>query len=148
MPWIPDPRRRWRLFARCAVTTPIIAVIGGSGWAWRELPSITIPDPTTASMGGATPLPTLDPQAFQVSLWRPFADQPSANMAIQATAVTLFSVMRRQGVLTAAIDFGPGEGLQYLVAGQVHGAVKVIAIDASGVDITVNGAAQRLGAVK
>ena len=142
---IPDPRQRWRWAVIIAWTAPVCALAVGIPWALRGFSPVTIPaSPAYAGTSAATVSP-LDPQVFQGSWWRPFSDQPVADATAPPPTVSLFAVMQRQGVLTVALDFGPSDGLQYLSAGQRHGAVQVIAVDAKGASCTVNGVPQRFG---
>ena len=80
-----------------------------------------------------------------MNLWRPFSDAPPVVVP-QAAPVTvkLFSVMRRDGVLVAALDLGGADGLVYAKPGDAVGQVQVLGVDAAGAEISLGGRKLRL----
>ncbi len=141
---IPDPRRRWRLAASGALFTPLLVAIIASPWAFCSRSPAVLPSPAVGFAAVSRVVPVLDPQAFQLALWRPFTDQPTVDVSTPAPKVTLFAVMRRQGTLTAALDFGAEGGLRYMRVGETQGVTTVVAVDNHGVDITVKGVPMHL----
>ena len=109
--------------------------------------------PPAPVYSGAESIPAksepLAPERWMVDLWRPLVDAPAVAVAAPPPpSVRLFSIMKRGGAHVAALDLGGSDGLAYVKAGESRGAITVVAIDAAGADIAINGQRQRLELAK
>lgn len=142
---IPDPRRRWAVVLALTCGGGLLLMVLTGWWAFQSRPSITLPLARIIVADATPATQPLDPTRWQVSLWRPFVDQPvGAAVNVAPITVKLFSVLHRNGVLTAAFDTGPGNPLLYAKAGETVGSIQVLAVDAAGVDVVVNGVKQHV----
>lgn len=142
MPVLPDPRRRWLVGIAVLAVVAVASCVAVACWAFHARAPLTL---APIAPTGATEMTTatmIDPAAWQVSCWRPFTDQPAGAASAEPITVTLFSVLRRGAVLTAALE--TSGGLVYAKAGETVGGITVLTVEATAVEVLVNGAKRRL----
>jgi hypothetical protein len=136
-------RSRWHL----AIAAVASLLLFGICVRWAMTDVLLPPPPVLGKADAVAPAKgdLLAADHWNIDLWRPLVDAPVVvAQAAAAPTVRLFSILKRNGVRVAALDMGGAEGLVYLKAGETSGAISVVAIDATGVNITINGQGQRL----
>jgi len=125
-----------------------VAILGAAG-TWAVLLPKAPLLPQSSSNQSATRTITNDalfkPDAWRVSLWRPFSDAaPPPPPTIAPLTLKIFSILRQADGITAAIDPGTGAGLVYAKVGERIGAHTITAIDERGIEVEVDGRRQRV----
>ena len=143
-----DPHQRYqRRTLQQVIAGGVVAVLAAL-WAWRvPAPADTTITALRSTKPVATPVATgtIDPTRWNVTLWRPFADEvPDAGPA-SPKAFKLFSIMQQGDGLTAAIAAGDDGALLYVKAGDSGPGFSVVRVEATSVVLRINGQDQRLG---
>jgi hypothetical protein len=136
-------RSRWHL----AIAAVASLLVFGICVRWAMV-DVSLPPPPVLGKADVAPSTKGDLLAadhWNIDLWRPLVDAPVVvAQAPPPPTVRLFSILNRNGARVVALDLGGTEGLVYLKAGESSGAVNVVAIEATGVKITINSQPQRL----
>lgn len=136
--------RRWAL-----VSAGCTALVLGTAGTWAALPPAAPALPTASSSPSGRHTvsndPPLAPDAWRVSLWRPFSDAPPPPPpTVAPVTLKIFSILRQADGITAAIDPGTGAGLVYAKVGERVGTHTITAIDERGIEVETNGRRQRV----